>query len=188
MKYATPTQRILSFVLDFIILITIVFVIGRLFWSILPETELKGGSMLRYRESDFRNFFITAGLSTILILIYHLLLPSVWMRATIGQRIFQVYMGRPDGTTLTKSNAGRRFLLILAKSALIFCVGPILAILGANFAANWIGLVLPAFIFITLSVKAWTSPEGAWIVENFGQYRYFSGQIGQQDRANQFDS
>ena len=174
MKYASPKQRVLSFVLDSLILVSLVFFIARIVWEVLPETEIKHGGMLAYRDSDFRNFFVSAGLCTITFLWYHLVFPLGEKQATIGQRVFKVFIGQPDGSRLALKNTLKRFVIIAFKALNVFLIGPMLAIWGGHFSLTWIGLILPVAVFLVLAIKAWQDEEGAWLLERFGGYRYFS--------------
>lgn len=173
MKYASPVQRAAAFVVDFALLTTLCFGMAALLWTFLPQSELKVGSMLSYRESDFRNYFTTTLFITITALGYNLFLPVTSLKGTLGQRISGIYLGRPDGSPLGILGSVRRLYILLLKMLAIAMIGPLTVMIGGNFAASWLGLAAPILFIIIVTVISWGSPEGAGIFEKAGGFRYF---------------
>lgn len=174
MNYASPVQRAAAFVLDFVFLTTVCFSVAAVLWTLLPHSEVKYGTMLSYRESDFRNYFITTFFVTLTGLSYNLFLPLTRLRGTLGQRTFGVYLGNLNGDPLRFIDSLRRLFVLLLKFVFIATIGPVTVIFGGNFAASWLGLAAPVLFIMIVTFIAWGSPEGAGIFEKAGGFRYFS--------------
>lgn len=169
MKPASVASRVAAFWLDLLIQFTVIAGSARLVWTLLPATQVPLGGMTFYRPGDFRNFFISAGLSLAFIAYYQGSLDP-----TPGQRLARVRVARPDGSPLTRLQRSDRFWRLVFKCFLVFFGGPFLAALGGGSALSLIFLFLPLAGLLVLSALAWTDPEGAGPLERRGEYRFFA--------------
>lgn len=169
MRPASVAARIAAFWVDLLIQFSVIAGTARLVWTLLPALQVPLGGMTFYRPGDFRNFFITAGLSLVFITYYHGTLDP-----TPGQRLARVRCARPDGAPLTREQRGARLRRLVEKCLMVFCGGPILAGMGGGSALSLIFLFLPVAYLLVQSALAWTSPDGAGPQEKSGGFRYFA--------------
>lgn len=173
MKYATPRARIAAFWLDALIVTTILFVVARLIWTIVPGTEVRESAMQLFTPRQFLAFFVNAAAWIALLRAYFSKVPD-WLQATAGQRLAHIKVVNADGTPQTRIQRGYRLSMLTSQATVVFFGGPMLASMGGNFALSMIGLAAPLIVMFVLSALAWADPEGAGPRERRGGYRYVS--------------
>lgn len=174
MNYASGSQRAFAWIIDFIILVTVLLGTSRLVWFLMPETYIEQPfqAMQLYTKRESETFFYTFIIFTIFVAAYQILLPLSPWEGTPGHRLAKIRLVRPDGKRLDVMSSIRRFFATLIKCFIIFFTGPIIALLGGNEALSMLFLVAPiAFVFISY-LFAIDSPEGAWLWEVVGNYRF----------------
>ena len=172
--YANRGSRITAFFLDSLLLITCFYFIGRIIWEFVPEAEVVYGSMIAYDPKEWKVYSYTAVASTALVVVYNCFLPMTRMRSTFGGYVARIQTLRPDREPIRLIESVRIFMVLLIKCALIFALGPLLAILTQNFVVSLFGLFCGIAILIISSLIAQSQPEGALWWEQIGGYRYFS--------------
>lgn len=173
MKYAKPIQRIVAYWADFIFTVTFVLLCGRIFWEIVPGSEIRADAMQLYTEKDFYNFCVTSVFSAIVLMVYNIGMPLSKFGGTFGQFIAKIKLTEVDGTTLKLKTSLKRISFILLKYILIVALGPIAAYLDFNFAISvaltLLGIVL---ILVPFSFLAWLDSERAGPIERLCGYRF----------------
>lgn len=173
MKYASPRARVAAFWLDALILTTILFVIARMVWTIVPGSEVKEDMMQFYTQKDFRAFWANGAAALAFLWIYFSRLPAS-SGATPGQRLAHIKVVGADGSPLSPAQRRGRLAALIVQALFVLFGGPILAALGGNFGLSMIGLVAPIVTLVVMSALAWSDPEGAGPRERRGGYRFVS--------------
>ncbi len=174
MNYASGWQRTFAWIIDFIILVTALLVTSRLVWLLIPETYIEQPfqAMQLFTKRELESFFYTFIIFTMIVAAYQILSPLSPWEGTPGHRLAKIRLVQPDGRRLGMMSSIRRFFATLMKCFIIFFIGPIIASLGGNEALSMLFLVAPiAFVFISF-LFAIHRPEGAWLWELVGNYRF----------------
>lgn len=173
MKYASPRARIAAFWLDTLIVTTALFVIARVVWTVMPNTEVRESAMQLYTGQQFLAFFANGAAALVFLWAYFSRAPAA-SGATPGQRLARIKMVAADGSPLSPAKRVERVSMLVGQAMLVVFGGPILASMGGNFALSMIGLATPVIAMIVMSGMAWADPEGAGPRERAGGYRYVS--------------
>lgn len=174
MNYASGWQRTFAWIIDFIILATVLLVTSRIVWLLIPETYIEQPfrAMQLFSKRELESFFYTFIIFTVFVAVYQILLPLSSWEGTPGHRLAKIKLVDPDGGRLGVMGSIGRFFATLFKCFIIFFIGPMFAFFGGNEALSMLFLVGPmAFVFISF-LFAIHRPEGAWLWEAVGNYRF----------------
>lgn len=172
MIYATPTKRTAAFFFDVLLILSFIYLTLRIVWMLVPDFTVPHHSMVLFSEKERWVYLITTLISAAFIIFYHCVLPLYPGRCTAGQYAMGILLLRPDGRPLTWREALRRFAILAFKMFCLFFVGPLLAFQFSNSALALSGLLFPLFVNLVLCAIAQRRPEGAFVWERLGNYRY----------------
>ncbi len=179
MIYAKPTKRIAAFCLDVLLILSFIYLTSRVVWMIVPEFTVPHHSMVLFSAKQRWVYFVTTFISAVFIIFYHCVLPLYPRRCTAGQYAMGILLLRPDGGPLTWKEALRRFVILALKMFCLFFIGPLLAVQFSNSALALSGLLFPIFVNLVICAIAQRRPEGAFLWERLGNYRYVQNALSE---------
>lgn len=179
MTPARPYKRFCAFIVDTAVYLSFFFGVGRLLWELVPGTEVPVKAMQLFNTAQAIVYLSTVLIGVLFAVAYFNILPATRWKRTVGQQLFNIWRVRLNGEPLRLRDVFRLVSVTVLKAVLIFLSGPLAAFVGGPEILSWLCLLFPLGFVLVATVVAWSRPDGCWIWERIGRYRYIERDFDQ---------
>jgi uncharacterized RDD family membrane protein YckC len=171
-------RRAFAFVIDFLLFISVMTVLIRLFNAFLPGNDVREDPMQLYTQKEFHVFFATFLSALVLLTIYMLTSYLSKRGQTIGHRVAGVRMRRLSGGPMRVRDLFWVVIVACVRVSVLVTPGPFFAAYGGKVMGSVFLLVWGAIVILPIPVRKDANPP-LTLWEFLGRYRFeLAGKTG----------
>ncbi len=165
-------RRSYAFLIDFLLVISVLAVLIRVFNAILPGHDVREDAMQLYTQKDFYVFFATSFSSLLLLSLYMLYSYRSERGQTIGHRVAGIRIRTLKGGPVGPAACARILVVTVVRSCLLLFPGPAIALMGGEVMGSIFALIWGLMLILPIPVRKTPEPISLW--QLLGNYRFIA--------------